>query len=94
VAPNIRQVAGPSFARLGGIGFRLCWASWCKRLSGSGPPTPRARRPNGHTLGPKNVWLMHDSRVNRLLGDFIQKMVGAERPCTDDAQCPRTDDNQ
>ena len=43
---------------------------------------------------PKNVWLIHDSRVNRLLGDFIQKMVGAERPCTDDAQCPRTDDNQ
>jgi hypothetical protein len=35
-----------------------------------------------------------DSRVNRLLGDFIQKMVGAERPCTADAQCPRTDDNQ
>ena len=43
---------------------------------------------------PKNVWLIHDSRVNRLLGDFIQKMVGAERPCTDEAQCPRTDDNQ
>ena len=43
---------------------------------------------------PKNVWLIHDSRVNRLLGDFIQKMVGAGRPCTDDAQCPRTDDNQ
>ena len=35
-----------------------------------------------------------DSRVNRLLCDFIQKMVGAYRPRTDDAQCPRTDDNQ
>jgi hypothetical protein len=49
---------------------------------------------SGAAFLPKNVWLMHDSRVNRLLGDFIQKMVGAERPCTDDAQCPRTDDNQ
>ena len=35
-----------------------------------------------------------DSRVSRLLGDFIEKTSGAERPRTHDAQCPRTDDNQ
>jgi hypothetical protein len=35
-----------------------------------------------------------DSRVSRLLGDFIEKTSGAHRPRTDDAQCPRTDDSQ
>ena len=35
-----------------------------------------------------------DSRVSRLLGHFIEKTSGAERPRTHDAQCPRTDDNQ
>ena len=35
-----------------------------------------------------------DSRMSRLLGHFIEKTSGAERPRTHDAQCPRTDDNQ
>ena len=30
----------------------------------------------------------------RLLGDFIEKTSGAYRTRPDDAQCPRTDDNQ
>ena len=35
-----------------------------------------------------------DSRVSRLLGDFVENTSGAERRRTHDAQCPRTDDNQ
>jgi hypothetical protein len=53
-------------------------------------PEPRI---DGHRPGVRHR-VDNRLRVRRLLRDFIEKTDGTERPCTDDGQCPRTDNHR